>query len=269
MSEPLTRDERATLLARLAEVDDALYPRDDPASAPSGPPRVKLLDRSYQILAEYGDRLPRVPMSRCPHTQQVLKRSFDPFGLDGPWWHKSRIVEIEEPPAPHTFKLILGALDLRGRTPSEAHDPVIPGPSVPFVVPRLLGLAGMKAVISRLVLETGDFAYPVAYFSDVEHAPARLHQHWLRESLWYPNDSGGTSWIMKNDVWDFDLARWVASGHLLWITPGDSGMTLRSGGNGGACPYLDLPGDREPQELSGGQRALMELPDGEPINPFE
>jgi len=269
MSEPLTREARASLLARVAELHAVLYPPDDDTPAPSGPRRVKLLDQSYQVLAEYGDRLPRVVMSRCPHTQQVLKRSFDPFGLDGPWWHKSRTVRIDEPPAPTTFMVLLGALDLRGRTPSEAAAPVIPGPSVPFVVPRLLGLAGMKAVISRIELQTGDLAYPIAYFADEPHPPASLHQHWLRQDLWYPNDTGGTSWTIKNDPWDFDLAPWIDSGQLYWIQPGDAEARLHSRETGDPCPYLGLPGEHDPQALGGGARQLMELPDGTPIDPFE
>ncbi len=269
MSEPLTREERAALLARVAELHAVLYPQAEGATAPAGPERLRLLDDSYQALAEYGDRLPRVAMSRCPHTQQVLKRSFDPYGLDGPWWNKSRAARVEEPPAPLTFRVLLGALDLRGRTPSEATAPVIPGPSVPFVVPRLLELPGMKAVISRLELQTGDIAYPIAYFADQPHYPGRLHQQWLRQELWYTNSTGGKSWTVKNDVWDFELARWIESGHLYWIEPGDTELRLRSRESGDACPYLDLPGEREPQEIAAGERSLMELPDGTPIEPFD
>lgn len=269
MSEPLTRAERDALLARIAEINAVLYPPEGAPPAPSGPKRVKLMDVRYQMLAEYGDRLPRVPFSRCPHTQVVLKRSFDPFALDGPWWHKSRTVKIEEPAAPPTFMVVLGALDLRGREPVEAVAPVLPGPAAPFVVPRLLRLPGMKAVISQLPVGTGDVAYPIAYFSEEPHPPARLHQPWLRQDMWYPNDSGGTSWGIKNDPWDFDLRPWIESGQLLWIRPGDADTTLRSHAEGEACPYLDLPGERLPQTLGGGKRGVMDLPDGSPVLPFE
>lgn len=267
MSEPLTQAERDELLVRAAAIERELYPPEGGPPEPTGPDRVKTLDRYYQVLHEYGDRLPRVPFSRCPSTQKVLKRSLDPFGLDGPWWHKSRTVKIEEPATPPTFQCLLGTLDLHGRAPSEAVAEVIPGPEAPFVVPRLLKLPGMKAVISRLApLAHGDVAHVVAYFSDESLPVGELHQHWLRMDLWFPNDAGGTSWLTQNDRHDFALAPWIDSGQVLWIAPGDEEMTLRTGTAN--CPYLDLPGERHPQMLSGGERYLLEMPDGSPIDPF-
>ena len=267
MSEPLTKPERDSLLARAAALERELYPPEDGPPEPSGPQRVKLLDRYYQVLHEYGDRLPRMPFSRCPHTNQVLKRSVDPFGLDGPWWHKSRIVAIEEPAAAPTFLVLLGALDLHGRVPAEAIAEVIPGPEAPFVVPRLMRLPGMIAVVSALApFEHGDVAHVIAYFADTTPPLDDLHQHWLRQDLWYPNESGGTSWLTKNDPHDFALAPWIESGQLQWIAPGDAEMTLRTGSAG--CPYLDLHGDPHPQMLSGGERLLLEIPDGSAVDPF-
>ena len=268
MSEPFTKPERDAVLARAAELERQLYPPGDDAEEPSGPARVKLMDAYYQVLHEYGDRLPRVPFSRCPHTQQVVKRALDPFGLDGPYWHKTRIVKIEEPAAPPTFRVLLGALALHGREPSEAKAEVIPGPEAPFVVPRLMKLPGMKAVISRLALATGDVAHVIGYFTGDKIPTQFLHQDWLRQDLWYPSESGGTSWLTKNDPHDFDLAPWIASGQLLWITPGDAEMKLCDRTSGVACPYVNLPGDPHPQMLSGGKRLLLEIPDGTKVNPF-
>ena len=79
MSEPVTKAERDALLARAAELERELYPPEGGPPEPSGPIRVKLLDRYYQVLHEYGDRLPRMPFSRCPHSNQVLRRSIDPW----------------------------------------------------------------------------------------------------------------------------------------------------------------------------------------------
>lgn len=269
MSAPLTRAERDALLADAAALEQQLYPPGEDDPGPEGPARVKLLDAYYQVLHEYGDRLPRMAVGRCPHTKQVLKRVFDPFGLDGPFWHKSCIVEIEEPAAPPTFKVLLGALDLHGREPVEARAEVIPGPDMPFVVPRLLGLPGMKAVVSQHTLETNDTAYLVSYFSGESIPAQKLHQHWLRQDLWFPNDSGGTSWLTKNDPWDFDLARWIESGQLAWIEPGDPDLRLQDRGSAAKCPFLGRSGDPHPKTLTGGKVVLMPMPDAMIVDPFQ
>jgi hypothetical protein len=264
----LTRTERDDLLARAWAIDKQLYP-DDPESAPEGRAAVLLRENYYQILAEYADRLPRIVMSVCPLTGEPFKHSFDPFGVDGPWWHQDREVEIDEPEPPDTFRVLLGALAFHGREPTESRDQVIPGPEVPFVVPRLLELPGMVAVVSRLQPETGDIAYPVAYYSPEEIPQQRLHQHWLQQEHFFEIEAGKSSWLIANDVWDFDLEPWIRSGKLRWTDPDDSGALVPAGDAGGRCPYLDLTGDRFPQGLAGGQRELMELPDGTAINPYE
>ena len=269
MSGALSRGERDALLTRAAELEAVLYPGEGGKTPPSGPARVRIMDTYYQVLAEYADRLPRVPMSRCPHSGQIFKHSFDPFGIDGPWWRKAILVDIEEPAPPMTFRVLQGAFTTNGRDPIEAKEPVIPGPEVPFVIPRLLGLAGMSAVISRLTLDNGDTAYPVVYYSRQPHHPRTLHQPWLRQDLWYPSDGGGASWTIKNDPWDFELRPWIDSGQLHWIAPGDSDLKLCDRANGVSCPYLDLPGERYFQAFAGGRRELMEPPDGSPIDPFE
>lgn len=269
MSAPLTRPERGDLLAQAAKYERELYPSDESVAEPVGAPRLKLLDAYYKVLHEYGDRLPRVAFSRCPHTQQILKRALDPFGLEGPFWHADRIVEIDEPPAPPTFALVMGSLHLHGRAPSEVMAEVIPGPDMPFVVPRLLGLPGMKAVISRLKLETGDTAHVIAYFSSESIPPEHLHQHWLRRDLWFPNDAGGTSWLIQNDAWDFDLERWIASGHVAWIDPDDPDVLLRNGASGIKCPFIGLSGEQNPQSLNAGRTRRMPMPEAMAVDPFQ
>jgi len=263
----VTRNERDALLARAWAIEKQIYP-DDPDTAPRGRAAALLRENYYQMLAEYADRLPRIVMSVCPLTGEPFKHSFDPFGVDGPWWHQDREVEIDEPEPPETFKVLLGAVAFHGREPVEVRDPVVPGPEVPFVVPRLLGLPGMVAVLSRLTLETGDIAYPVTYFSPDEIPQRRLHQHWLQLEHRFEVEPGKSSWLIANDVWDFDLKPWIRSGKLLWTDPEDAGV-LVSGEAGAHCPYLDLPGDRFPQSLAGGGRELIDLPDGKPINPYE
>lgn len=264
----LTAAERHALLARAWDIEKQLYP-PDPATAPADQVRAELDENYYLILGEYADRLPRVLMSVCPHTGVPLKKSFDPWGVDGPWWHKDREVEIEEPKTPPTFKVLQGALALRGRIPTEARAPVIPGPEVPFVIPRLLELPGMVAVMSQLPLHTGDTAYPIAYFSTAEIPHARLHQFWLEQDYWFEMEDGKSGWLIANDVWDFNLEPWLRNGKLRWIEGQGEAARVVDATSGRPCPFVNLPGDRQPQSLGFGKRSLLELPDGSPVNPFE
>ena len=264
----LTLSERDSLLERARHTDRLLYP-DDGSPDPSDEEAVRLRETYYQVLGEYGDRLPRVVMNACPFSGQPLVRSFDPWGVDGPWWYQDLDFEIDEPRAPDTFKVLLGAFSLKGRVPKEARDQVEPGPEVPFVVPRLLELPGMIAVASRLELVTGDLAYPIAYFSPEDIPPIDLHQFWLRQDFWFKQEDGSSGWSIANDVWDFDLAPWVETGQLRWIEPGDPDGEVVDVTSGKPCPFLDLPGDRFPQVLAWEEREFLDLPDGTAVNPYE
>lgn len=267
MSDGFTREERDALLARMREIEAKIWPAE--GEAPKKPERARLMDALYALQGEYADRLPRIPVSACPHTGDVLKRSIDPYGLDGPWWTKDRTFTPAEPAPPPTFRVLLGALDLHGRIPSEAGEVVLAGPDVPFVVPRLLGLPGMVAVVSRLDLPNGDIAYPIAYFSTEAMHPTELHQAWTRAELWFTDDDGDSGWTAMNDEWDFELAPWIEKGRLRWIRPGDAGFKVVGPDAGEPCPYVGLSGDRLPQFIGGGERELGDLPDGVPLQPFE
>ena len=63
----------------------------------------------------------------CPHCGEPLSRAMDPYGLDGPWWLAIGLVRPEEPPACEHFAVLMGALDLRGRTPREVEDATFVG----------------------------------------------------------------------------------------------------------------------------------------------
>ncbi len=267
MAETLTREERDELIREMVRIDNLLYPPDG-SDGPGTRESILLRERFYQVKGEYADRLPRMVLSRCPFTGEPLKRVFDPFGLDGPWWHLLNDIKYDEPRAPEAFQVLLGAVAFHGRVPDEVIEEVRPGPDVPFVVPRLLDLPGMKAVIGRIDLATGDTAYPVAYFSTAEIEPILLHQTWCRKDYWFPTDSGDAGWSIANDVFDFDLAPYLADGRLLWTDPADpDGRVL--GPADGECPFLDLDGDRQLQQVVAGEVDLIGLPTGEPINPFD
>lgn len=262
----LTKAERDALVRKARELNARLYPQDG-TSAPEGIEASRIREAYYLALAEYADRLPRVLMGACPFTGQPFKNSFDPWGVDGYWWQEGREFDTVEPQRPTSFKVLLGALAFHGRTPTEATSTVIPGPEVPFLVPRLLELPGMVAVVSSLSLETGDTAYPISYYSQEEIPPEDLHQFWLQQDFWFKQEEGGTGWIIANDPWDFDLRPWIEKGKLRWIPPGDTTGKVIAGPSA-QCPYLDLAGDRFPQCVAEGERSLMELPDGTPVDPF-
>jgi len=266
--EALTKGSRDSLLGRILELDRRLNagpgePRPEKAE------RDRLKETFYQTVGEYFDRLPRQIVSACPFTGEPLKRVIDPFGLDGLWWWKDLITKFDEPRPPDSFKVLLGALSLGKREPEEVEDEVIPGPEVPFVVPRLLELPGMVAVVSRLELVTGDVAYPIAYFSQQDIAAGDLHQPWLRQEMWYENKDGAEVWAIRDDEWDFELGPFVASGQMKWIEPGSEDFVVLGNDSGVECPYLNLPGERLPQSLEDGERVFLELPEGGVINPFD
>ena len=264
----LTRERRTIILNRLGRLDAMLYPEDD-AATPRGQYRDRMQGVYYRALGEYFKRLPRVLMSVCPFTGLPLERAYDPFGLDGPWWHKDLLSKVDDPAPPGTFKVLLGALKLGARKPTESTEEVIPGPEVPFVVPRLLELKGMVAVVSQLKLHTGDVAYPIAYFSEEEIPPQELHQPWLRPDLWFKTPEGAAAWLIANDTWDFDLKPWVDSRKLRWVAERKGKSVVLAGDSGIPCPYLNLGGEKRPQLIVAGDRDLGELPTGEPLSPFE
>jgi len=222
--------------------------------------------RQEALLAEYGRRLPHVRVGRCPFTGDLLDYAFDAFGLDGMWWAREGLVATPMPEDPH-FKVLLGAIDFHGREPLEAkpNGQVLPGPGVPFVIPKLLELPGMVEVISRHDLPRGDTAYLMAYFSDAPLDPRDLHQPWARETFSFPDEEGEIRWTAATDRWDFDLLPWIGNGRVMWINPGDQSFTLLSTG---PCPYVDLPGRREPQMIAVGKLGALPLPDGKPYDPF-
>jgi len=258
--------ERNDILRKCERIDKRLYP--DQGDGPSGMKYKQLQNKYYSELQSYFDRLPRVRMATCPVCGAPFEHSFDPFGLDGPWWHTDRLCEVKEPAnCPH-FKLLLGAYELRRPAPIEAVENVQPGPEVPFVVPRLLRLPGMIAVIGELEMETGDVAYPIAYFSDQKIRACDLHASWCRVEYWFKDEHSNSCWTISNSPWDFELRPYLEDRRLRWVDKADPQLVVRSSDDG-PCPYLDMNGTCLPQLFCSGERDLLELPTGEIICPFE
>jgi hypothetical protein len=267
MSIEFTREERDRLLARIHADKAAIFPANEEDALPDLD-RARRLESFYVALGEYSDRLPRVPMSVCPYCGETLLRTFDPYGLNGPWWHVTRPFEVEEPRACEHFKVLVGAYHLERQAPEEADDPVRPGPDVPFVIPAVLTLPGMIAVVAELRTQSGDRAFPIAYFSDQEVAPELLHQPWLRDTHWFRDESGRWSWNVANDEYDFELTPYLQKGTLRWTDLTKDPPVLHKMSERDRFPWFSLQGDRRPQLFSSGKRETLELPTGETPVPF-
>ena len=279
MNTPFTADERRVFLdkyyvdiAREEELDNQLI------NTPRASKKVEAeLDALHVSLSdareEYRRSVTILPLSRCPYTMEVVYHSIDIYGLDGLWWDNEvpiRPVDV----LPSTFFTLNGALKF-GYAIEKTPFPVRPGPEVPYVVPEVLSVPGIKAVISATTVGAHT-AYPIFYFiedwgSAVEPMNlwgANYWQYLDREGTLKYNEYGGVpieddSYLEEEDgttddgedadyTVDFDLRKWIEQGKLLWIEPGDGSFTLKSGAAG--CPYINLEGSRAFSVVRDGER---------------
>ncbi len=252
-------NDREKIIKRLQAISDEM----------SGERLLSLTKQQYQdleaeeeaLLLEYVENLEYIPVSRCPICKKVLSVTVDKEGLDGPWWWKICPVDLPRHDACEHFVTFLGAMDLQGRMPTEADEEVYLGPSIPFVIARLLEMEGMVAVLSSLDDAKGDTIYLIAYFSDKEVPQSQRHQEWRKEGYpLYDEDGNYVVSESKFDPWDFDLEPWLKKGKLIWIAPYDDGLQLREGL---PCPYTGLEGIKMNQVAAAGQIRLLSAPQGE------
>ncbi len=232
--------ERAALLAEGSLLRDRLaaMSSDDWVAAQD------LRDKQSAIVDRYLALLPEVAVARSPDTGEVVRWRIDTAGLDG-WFWRHEASEREDPdPMPGGWLAMNGAMRLAEPVEFTSFQ-AIPGPGVPFVVPRLLDVPRVRAVITEVPVgrHTG---WAITYFGTNPDA-VELVNTWGSDTH-YVYDAAGTwlGWNMSLEHvsdYDFELERWLRSGRLLWIAPGDDSATLRQGVDG--CPYLDLPGPRQ------------------------
>jgi hypothetical protein len=195
----------------------------------------------------------------------------DVVGLDGPWW---QVGAYDDPPTgdPHLVTYT-GALDLQSVAlpaglPSDGGE-IQPGPDVPYVIPRLLAIDGVRCVISSTtILPQAARVYFTTYFAEPRLQAAQSHQQWLRDVFYYVDPAGFRRWNGVDDVWDFELAPWIRRGKVHWIAPGDTNWTSVSG-RPQQCPYLGLEGARTPRRIRDGRIEVLPLPTGAPRDYFE
>jgi hypothetical protein len=206
-------------------------------------PAVPLRDRLTQIRRRYEALLPEVTVARCPFDGGLVRWPIDTAGLDGSFWDYRASARRHPQARPPRWLAMTGAMDL---TAPVEHTPylAIPGPGVPFVVPRILGRQGVRAVVAQVPVgaHTG---WAISYFGPLPDTS--LVNLWGTDTYPVVDDDGRwLGWDRVDETasaYDFELAGWVGSGKLLWIEPGDDSGTLHEGLDG--CPYVGLSGPRK------------------------
>lgn len=224
-------DDPTTERARLMAESFRLLAQDSPDSN-----RVRDVNHRYRAL------LPEVVVARCPDSGEPVRWPIDVFGLDGRFW--DYVNSIRRPPEalPPGWLAMTGAL----RPADELEHPpfaVVPGPDVPFVVPRILDNPGVRAVIAE-VRVGGHTGWAISYFGPKpEGVP--LVNLWGANTYPVYRDGVNRGWAWDRprvSQYDFGLAPWLRAGKVLWLEPGDESLTLREGLEG--CPFVGLDGRR-------------------------
>ncbi len=207
----------------------------------------------------YQQNLPVRTIARCPFTSLAVLYPIDDAGLDGPFWdfqNPVRVLGIR----PGTCYGITGAMSVTAGFEYVSHIAIV-GPSIPYVIPRLLEVKGSKAVLSSLPVgeHTG---YVITYFAPPgTEGEVPTTDEW-GTARWQGTDADGESiWTSTYKLYqetddaplheerDVDLAPWIAAGRLGWVAPGDTTATTHWEVDD--CPYLGLKGTVDDQWVMG------------------
>jgi hypothetical protein len=210
-----------------------------------------LEDEGDRVNQRYRELLPDVPVARCPHSGALVSWPIDTMGLDAWFWNYLRPIRRTPESLPPAWLAMAGAMRLA--EPVE-HPPfaVVPGPDVPFVVPEILGADGVRAVVTEIPVgrHTG---WAISYFGPKPRDVPLINVWGVNTYPVYDDDGTWHGWAQERPRvarYDFDLTRWLRSGKLLWIEPGDESMALRE--DPGDCPFTDLPGQRRITVIANG-----------------
>ncbi len=243
---PFTAQERRALLDEFFALNDRLEKADLAGTSDQA-----ALDRYAQLRRTYREKVPVLPLSRCPFTRAPYLHSFDPHGIDGPWW------DYRAPNRPLEMlggNVVAFTGAMRLGTPLEVMPFLCkPGPAVPFVVPRILEREGVRAVISShpVGVHTG---YIIVYFANPAPADLEGFNDWGTDDYQFASEADQFGWdkaYATASDYDFELEKWLSNRKLLWIAPGDAELGLREGAKD--CPYTGLDGVRKPQLVQDGE----------------
>lgn len=209
--------------------------------------------KSGELRKRYVEWLPEIPVARSPFTGQLTTWPIDTVDLDGWFWNWSNPIRRRKSEVPADWLAMGGAMRLAEPLVPQPFDFCMPGPDVPYVVPRLLDLPDTRAVLAQVAIghHTG---WTITYFTTRRPDRLPLENLWGSQEYDLYDDSGHwRAWSNHSQdlaEYSFDLRPWLDSGKLLWIAPGDSDTVLRTGA--ADCPYLDLPGNRRMQMIKRG-----------------
>lgn len=261
--QPFTKEEREKILQGYANAMRAYNKHMDDGDFDQA-------DEAYEKAAafekEYESRLPRITMCCCPYCAKPLVRTFDPFGFDGLWWEQAAAPR-EMPTCTH-FCVLLGAVNYNGLPPKAGGFEANPGPEVPYVVPDLLNHPDMIAVISKVDMENGYTAFPIAYFAKKRPPDEKLTAGWARKMHVYKTQMGEDGWRYPYYKWDFDLTPWIMKGNVLWCAPDSDNRTLITDA-AARYPYLNMSGLQKNIFIEKDVVTPMNPPDGTPIGPYD
>jgi hypothetical protein len=220
--------------------------------APGGLERRDMLEEMLTSLGrKYRTRLPVYLLARCPFCGGVVREAIDTYSLNGlvthgwcgtgpdglGWWgNGSYQAECEH------VRIVAYCISLGDLVPDDVFYDVSLGPEVPYVMQEPLRAPDSTVVLRALPVGRFDddqpqhryTAYFMSYFVVSEEALWEALREWQDYGM-----------VRYDEHLDFDLRPYIERGQLYWLDPDDPDLPLRNQPVG-ACPYLDLPGSRNP-----------------------
>ncbi|MEM6532454.1 MAG: hypothetical protein AAF654_07510 [Myxococcota bacterium] len=250
---------------RINEISDILW---SAASRDLSDEQRQALKREEKdLLLEYAELLDFKAVSRCPISNAPIEIAIDLAGLDSPWWWSELPVDLPPHRGSKHLQLVLGALNLGARDPSEATEQVTAGPAKPFLIDRLLGMPGVEAVLSEQRTQHNDRLFLICYFALEPIPQEELHQEFRKTKYGiFGADGEIQAAATKHDPWNFDLLPWAEQDKLKWIEPGDESLKLRTGP---PVPFMKVSGTEKMQKIVDGSLELWPAPEGQDDAQFE